>query len=65
MVKMSNASYENEIHRVDRPFNEDSKSINFLARKDLISGTGWQKKLGKWPKTGNLLLYKLGSGQFY
>ena len=26
MVKLSNASYENEIHRVDSPFNEDSKN---------------------------------------
>ena len=25
MVKISNASYENEIHRVESPFNEDSK----------------------------------------
>ena len=30
MVKISNASYENEIHRVDSPFNEDSKNIIFL-----------------------------------
>ena len=29
MVKISNASYENEIHRVDGPFNEDSKNIIF------------------------------------
>ena len=27
MVKISNASYENEIHRVDSPFTEDSKHI--------------------------------------
>ena len=27
MVKISNASYENEIHMVDSPFNEDSKNI--------------------------------------
>ena len=30
MIKISNASYENEIHRVDSPFNEDSKNIIFL-----------------------------------
>ena len=30
MVKISNPSYENEIHRVDNPFNEDSKNIIFL-----------------------------------
>ena len=29
MVKISNASNENEIHRVDNPFNEDSKNIFF------------------------------------
>ena len=29
MVKISNASYENEIHRIDSPFNEDSKNISF------------------------------------
>ena len=29
MVKMSNASYENEIHVVDSPFKEDSKNIIF------------------------------------
>ena len=29
MVKISNASNENEIHRVDSPFNEDSKNIFF------------------------------------
>ena len=29
MVKISNASYENEIHRVDSPFSEDSKNIFF------------------------------------
>ena len=29
MVKISNAFYENEIHRVDSPFNEDSKNLFF------------------------------------
>ena len=42
MVKISHASYENEIHRVDSPFIEDSKNIIiiFLAKKALISGDG-------------------------
>ena len=35
MVKISNASNENEIHRVDSPFNEDSK-IYFFAREAQI-----------------------------
>ena len=30
MVKISNASYENELHRIDSPFNEDSKNIIFF-----------------------------------
>ena len=29
MVKLSNASYENEIHMVDSPFNENSESKFF------------------------------------
>ena len=40
MVKISNAPYENEIHLVRSPFNEDSKNIIFLAREALISGEG-------------------------
>ena len=31
MVKISNAFHENEIHRVDSPFNEDSKNIIFFG----------------------------------
>ena len=31
MVKISDASYENEIHSVDSPFNEDSKNIIFFG----------------------------------
>ena len=33
MVKIPNASFENEIHRVDSPFNKDSKDIIVLARE--------------------------------
>ena len=51
MVKISNASYENEIHRVDSPFNEDSKNIIFLAREALISGEGRPEHLEKMTKT--------------
>ena len=46
MVKISNASYENEIHRV----NDDSKNIIFLAREALISGEGWSENLRKMAK---------------
>ena len=47
----SDASYENEIHMVDSPFNEDSKNIFFLASDE------------NGQKQGNLLLCKLGSGK--
>ena len=51
MVKISNASYENEIHRIDSPFDENSKNIIFLAREVLISGEGRPENLGKMAKT--------------
>ena len=48
MVKISNASYENEImNLVDSPFNEDSKNIIFLAREALISGERQSENLSK------------------
>ena len=50
MVKISNASYENEIHRVDSPFNKDSKNIYFLAREALISREGRPENLEKMAK---------------
>ena len=64
MVKISNNSYENEIQTVDSLFNEDSKNIIFLAREALISGEERPESLGNGQKQGNLLLCKLGSGQF-
>ena len=39
MVKIPNTLYENEIHRVDSPSNENSKSITF-DKEALISGGG-------------------------
>ena len=57
MVKISNASYENEIHTVDSPFNENSKNITFLARETLISGEGRPENLGKWPKNRETYRY--------
>ena len=56
--------YENEIHRIDSPFNEKSKNIIFLDREVLISGVGQLENLGKSANSGNLLLYKLWSGLF-
>ena len=32
MVKISDASYENEIHRIDSHFNKDSKNINLFGQ---------------------------------
>ena len=50
MVKISNASYENEIHMVDSPFNEDFKNIIFLAREVLCSVEGRPENFGKMTK---------------
>ena len=68
MVKISNAFSENEIHRADSPFNEDSKNIIFIAREALISEGGTPRKFMEngenSQKQGNLLLRKLRSAQF-
>ena len=57
MLKISNPSYENEIHRVDSLFNEDSKKVIFLAREALISGDGQQGNLGKMAKNRKTYCY--------
>ena len=57
MVKISNASYENEIHRADSPFIEDSKNIIFFAREALISGKGRPENLGKMAKNRETYCY--------
>ena len=65
MVKISNASYENEIHKADSPFNEDSKNITFFGKGGPNFGRGMAEKFREnGQKQGNLLLCKLGSGQF-
>ena len=46
MVKSSNASYENEIHMVESPFNEDSKNI-FFDQGNPNFGGGMAGKFGK------------------
>ena len=58
MVKISNASYENEIDRVDGPFNEDYKNI-FFARKVLISEVGRLENLGKMAKRGKAIVMQI------
>ena len=64
MVKISNASYENEIHMVDSPFKEDSKNTVF-GQGDPNFGEGTIEKFREnGQKQGNILLCKLESGQF-
>ena len=55
MVKISNASYENEIHRVDSPFNEDFKIYFFQGV--LISGKGRPENLRKLAKNRETYCY--------
>ena len=57
MVKISNAAYENKIHRVNSPFNEDFKNIIFLAREALISGEGRLENLRKMAKNRGTYCY--------
>ena len=57
MVENSNTSYENEIHRVESPSNEDSKGIIF-ARGVLISWKGRPANLGKIAKSREIYSYK-------
>ena len=57
MVKISNASYANEIHMIDSPFNEDSKIYIFLAREVLISGEGRPENLGEMAKNRETYVY--------
>ena len=64
MVKISNVSYENEIHKVHSPLNEDSKNIICFGRGGPNVGGGMVGKFREnGQKQGNLLLCKLGSGQ--
>ena len=64
MVKISNASYENEILRVNSPFNKNSKNIILMAREALISGEGGPEKLRKLPKTGKPIVMQIMEWQF-
>ena len=57
MVKISHAFYENEIYRVDSPFNDDSKNIIFSSRKALISGEGRPENVGKMAKNRETYCY--------
>ena len=64
MVKISNASYENEIDSIDSPFDEDSKNITFGQGGPNFRRETAGKSRENGQKQGNLLLCKLGRGQF-
>ena len=65
MFKNSYAFYGTEIHRVDSPYSEDSKSIFFLGQKGPNFGGGKAAKFTENGQTqGNLLLCKSGNSQF-
>ena len=64
MAENSNTLYENEIYRVDSPSNEDSKNIFFCHGGPNFGGGTAGKFRKNCQKHGNLLLCKLGSGQF-
>ena len=57
MVKISDASYGNEIHMVDSPFNEDPKNIIFLTSEVLIWGEGRPENLGKMARNRETYSY--------
>ena len=56
MVKISNASNENEIHRVDSPFNEDAK-IYFLPGRPKYLEEGSPENLEKMAKNRETYCY--------
>ena len=56
MIKFSSSFKLNEIHRVDSPFNEDPKNINF-SREALISGEGRPENVGKMGNNRDIYCY--------
>ena len=56
MVKISNAAYENEIHRVDSPFNEDSKNV-IICLGGLNLGGGTAGKFREMAKNRETYCY--------
>ena len=59
MVKISNVSYENKIHRSDSPFNDNSKNITFLAREVLILGKERPENLEKMAKSRESIVMQI------
>ena len=56
MIKFSSSFKLNEIHRVDSPFDEDPKNINF-SRETLIFGEGRPENLGKMGNNRDIYCY--------
>ena len=56
MIKFSSSFELSEIHRVDSPFNEDSKNVIF-SREALISGEGRPENLGKMGNNRDIYCY--------
>ena len=57
MIKFSSSFKLNEIYRVDSPFNEDPKNIDFFPREALISGEGRPEMLGKMGNNRDIYCY--------
>ena len=56
MIKLSSSFKLNEIHRVDSPFNEDTKNVSFFQGV-LISGEGQLENLGKMGSNRDIYCY--------
>ena len=56
MIKFSSSFKLNEIHKVDSPFNEDSKNIIF-SREALISGEGRLENLRRMGNNRDIYCY--------
>ena len=57
MVKISNVSYENEIQRVNNPFNEDSRNVIFVGQGGPNLGEGLPENLAKMAKNRETYCY--------
>ena len=57
MVKISNVSYENEIQRLDNPFNEDSRNVIFVGQGGPNLGEGLPENLAKMAKNKETYSY--------
>ena len=64
MVKISNASYENEIHSIDNPFERGFQKKLFRYGDPNFGGRTAGKFRENGRKQENSLLCKLGSDQF-